>query len=218
MRTHGGQAELERQARAMQGLDEDDRIECENITDDQAFRIVQRMIVRTGKYNIGLGNTDVNKMVRIGRFALHVQEIEIPKYMQQVTANETLDIPIIKFLLNDISEKTLISEILKKDKAITKGRDICTTLQAFRLVSVNLCLQMSMGLKGSNIDMVRLALSQFMELLDFTNAGFVRISEIYDDSGPLKIANVPGGFLLGTLKEVQANLRETGYADREYVY
>ena len=209
MRTHGGQEELVRQARAMQGLD-DERIECENITDDQAFRIVQRMIVRTGKYNIGLGRTDVNKIVKIGQFALHVQEMEIPKYTGRATDNETLEIPIIKFLLNDISEKALISEILKKDKAITKARDICTNLQTFRLVSVNLCLQMSMGLKGSNIDMVRLALRQFDELLDFTNAGFVRISEIYDDAGPLKIANVPGGLFLGTIKEIETKLRETG--------
>ena len=207
MRDHGAEEELARQAREMQGMDEDERIECENITDQQAFRIIQRMISRTAKYNIGL---DANKMFKIGQFALHVQQVEMPKYTQRETANEKLEIPIIKFLLNDISEKALISEILKKDKAISKARDIFTNLQTFRLVSVNLCLQMSMGLKGRNTDMVRLALRQFDELLDFTNAGFDRISEIYDDAGPLKIANVPGGLFLGTIKEIETKLRETG--------
>jgi hypothetical protein len=186
MRQNGGQEELERQARAREEAHEN---ECGDITYQQGTSIIARLMTRIGTIRDMGARCQLSDMIR---FCSHVQAVEIPDYLIKMERNQRVDDLIIKFLLNDIGEKELVSEIMKRDKAASKARDIMTVLQTFRLVILNSFVQIHRAIKNDVPEMLVQSMERFTDIVEFCNKSFDRIHEVYADTAALHIYKTDG--------------------------
>ena len=109
------------------------------------------------------------------RIHVHIQEVELQKYVVNRTAtNEDLR---IKFLVNEIDEKHFKLELQKREKASEKKQEIHNILTMYQTVVMDIINRFTHALP---LEQFERAISELNTIRDYTNNSFIKISTLYN--------------------------------------